>query len=138
MWNKIIKETLLWLVVSLIFGLLQLWVPIFRCGINGGNSCFNTYFWNSGVVLFFCSGIAISNAFEIWREKKIKMADEWNILLHIIMPICLLLAIVIIYSSIIDDPALTYRIKKLQSCILIFSMIYSACSKIQLRLVKLR
>ena len=85
--------------------------------------------------MFFCSGIAISSAFDIWLEENIRRTRGF-IFFHILLPMVLLLTIATIYFSTLDSRIVIGRIKIFQVFILIYSMVYSSGSKIQLGLVK--
>lgn len=132
--RRVIVECLLWLVVSIVFGLLQLWLSIGYNYFRGLDINYDTYFV-SGVLLFFCSGVTMSSSFDIWIEEKISKNDGFYVLFHILIPIILLIVIAILYLSTIDGKVVIFRVKSFQIGILIYSIIYSTCSKIQLGLV---
>lgn len=133
--KKVIIDCLLWLFASIFFGLLQLWLSIVHGWFKGLNINFNTYFL-SGVLLFFCSGIIISSTYDIWLEENVNKNARLYVLFHIVFPVVLLLLIANIYLSTIDGKVLIKNIKGFQVGILIYSIIYSTCSKIQLDLVR--
>lgn len=134
-WKKVLKSCSLWLFVSIGFGLLQLWLSIGNKWLQDMQIQPDKYFL-TGVLLFFSSGIAMSNSCDVWLEEKIDKNYLVNIIFHIVSPIALMILITLIYVITSDKTHLTGKIKYAQYIILAFSLIYSTCSKIQLYLAR--
>ena len=136
--KDVLEKPLLWLLVSVMFGLLQAWILIFRelmIRPLSVKDCFELFFWKGGVLLFFCSGISISNAFEVWIQDKIKYSISVKIVFHILFPIWILLIIIICYLCIFDGTAIESRTKLIQLYLLISSLSYSTITRIHLGLI---
>ena len=83
--KKIIADIFLWVLVSIIFGLLKLWISISFNFFNQLEISFDKYIL-SGILLFYCSGIVISSSFDVWMNDNLKMDKRLYIIFHIINP----------------------------------------------------
>jgi hypothetical protein len=135
-WRTIAKTCILWLIVSVGFGLLKLWIVVGDKWIQGLSDIDIRFV--SGTLLFYCSGIVVSSAFDSWIEKGIDKSEFFNMLFHIIIPTFLLIGITVIFLRVTDDNFRIDRVKRIHWSVLIFSLSYSTFSKMQLGLIRNR
>lgn len=130
-WCRIIADAMLWLVVSVVFGLLQLWISVGYEWYGEQFNSLNIYFL-SGVLLFFCSATVITSSFDIWLEDSISKRSRFYISFHIILPFIVVLWITVIYLATFKANSLSNNVRNSQFHVLAISLFYSTFSKIEL------
>lgn len=129
--KKIFINCIAWIFITLIFGLLQLWLSIANNWFKSNQSNLDNYFL-AGVLLFFCSGMVVDVSFQVWVKLGIRKDSIIDVLFHIVLPILLLIAITTIYFNTISIQNLNHKIKNAQLIILFFSIGYSIFSKLRM------
>src|SRR5262249_34743347 len=138
-WGMILGNGMLWLFISIFFSLLQVWVFIVY-NFFGEMNTSNDKFFLDGTILFFCSGIVVSSAFDIWveDEKYLKMDKRLFILFHMIFPMVLVVLVTTMYLGLFRKENLANDIKIIQLSSVICSLVYSTGSKYQNTASRLR
>lgn len=81
---------ILWLVATLIFGMLQFWIECLYVLV--AKNPLPEWKENLHGLCFTASGIVVSTAFAIWTSSEhIQLFDPWKVLIHILIPIILLM-----------------------------------------------
>lgn len=130
-YKEIIKHSIAWIFITLIFGLLQLWLSIANNFFKSDGYSFDNYFL-AGVLLFFCSGLVVDVSFQVWIKLGIRSNSIADVLFHIVLPILILIAITTIYFNTISIQSLNYKIKQAQLWTFGFSIAYSIFSKLRM------
>lgn len=134
---KAIRDVIIWFFFGVVFGLLQLWISILIQWLEKPNVDMYVYL-QSGVILFFCSGIVTSSASEILFEDDIDKKRRRNIVFHILLPMIFVVFITTVYCRIIAGHIDLVKNNWCQLGSFAYALAYSIITRFQLNYVRFR
>ena len=136
---SLLSESLIWLVVSVVYGMLPLLVRVVWTNLSGsaGSMAVPTFyvFWQEGAILMFSCGIITSRAYETLHERNIITDKMRHTILHFLFPPLLIISFVIAYLVVVVNGK---GIIAVQAALLLITVAYAVYTRANLNLARVR
>lgn len=129
---KSLGKGVLWILLSALFGLIQMWIVFFDSFLDTATTLKIEDIISQGFLIYFCSGITVSFMIDYFLSSEINYLRNFEKIFYLLYPILILLFVIIVGTKFQVSTEGSINIdnaKTLQTIIILMTIIYSLVIK---------